>query len=189
MGVTPIYGFPYPALTDSPNGPAQIQALAEAVEADLAVTDANIAAVTALGPTYTKLLGGQRRTADTANINTVETQFVSAGSIALPASSWIQVGVMVNLFTSVANDEFHFKIRETNVAGTLVAQTISPRFATAGVPYEFNYSFRYKTTAAESKTWIASVVRFSGTGNIVAQGQSRILVHLDGPSSLVSDTP
>lgn len=42
MGVTPIYGFPYPALTDSPNGPAQIQALAEAVEADLAITDANV---------------------------------------------------------------------------------------------------------------------------------------------------
>lgn len=43
MGLTPVYGFPYPALTDSPNGPAQIQALAEAVEADLVVTDANVA--------------------------------------------------------------------------------------------------------------------------------------------------
>jgi hypothetical protein len=47
VGVTPIYGFPYPALTDSPNGPAQIQALAEAVEADLAVTDAAVAALNA----------------------------------------------------------------------------------------------------------------------------------------------
>lgn len=48
MGVTPIYGFPYPALTDSPNGPAQIQALAEAVEADLAATDGNVAALAAV---------------------------------------------------------------------------------------------------------------------------------------------
>jgi hypothetical protein len=45
VGVTPVYGFPYPALTDPPNGPAQIQALAEAVEADLAVTDSNVAAL------------------------------------------------------------------------------------------------------------------------------------------------
>lgn len=42
MGVTPIYGFPYPALTDSPNGPAQFQALSESVESHLAVTDANV---------------------------------------------------------------------------------------------------------------------------------------------------
>lgn len=47
MGVTPIYGFPYPALTDAPNGAAQIQALAEAVEADLAATDAAVAALDA----------------------------------------------------------------------------------------------------------------------------------------------
>jgi hypothetical protein len=30
--VTPIYGLPYPALTDSPNGPAQIGALAQTTE-------------------------------------------------------------------------------------------------------------------------------------------------------------
>lgn len=47
MGVTPVYGFPYPALTDAPDGPAQIRALAEAVEADLIVTDAAIAALQA----------------------------------------------------------------------------------------------------------------------------------------------
>jgi hypothetical protein len=32
---TPIYGLPYPSLTDPPNGPAQFQALAEAVETEL----------------------------------------------------------------------------------------------------------------------------------------------------------
>lgn len=32
MPTTPVYSFPYPALTDAPNGAAQIQALAEAVE-------------------------------------------------------------------------------------------------------------------------------------------------------------
>jgi len=35
MPVTPTYNFPYPALSDSPNGPAQIGALALAVEDEL----------------------------------------------------------------------------------------------------------------------------------------------------------
>jgi hypothetical protein len=35
MPVTPVYNFPYPALSDSPNGPAQFSALALAVEDEL----------------------------------------------------------------------------------------------------------------------------------------------------------
>lgn len=35
MPSTPIYGLPYPSLSDPPNGPAQIQALADAVEDEL----------------------------------------------------------------------------------------------------------------------------------------------------------
>jgi hypothetical protein len=37
--VTPTYGFPYPELTDPPNGPAQFQALALAVENKIIITD------------------------------------------------------------------------------------------------------------------------------------------------------
>lgn len=36
MGNTPKYGWPYPELTDAPDGPAQIKALALAIEAALA---------------------------------------------------------------------------------------------------------------------------------------------------------
>jgi len=42
---TPIFAFPYPALTDPPNGAAQIQALAEAVETELNATNADITAL------------------------------------------------------------------------------------------------------------------------------------------------
>jgi hypothetical protein len=35
MGVTTNFSFPYPALTDAPDGPSQIEALAEAVDAEL----------------------------------------------------------------------------------------------------------------------------------------------------------
>ena len=40
MPVTPIYGIPYPALSDPPNGPSQMQALALEVEVELARIDA-----------------------------------------------------------------------------------------------------------------------------------------------------
>ncbi|MGV9364531.1 hypothetical protein [Amycolatopsis sp. NPDC003731] len=44
MPNTPVYSLPYPASTDAPNGPAQIQALATAVENKFVSNDAAIAA-------------------------------------------------------------------------------------------------------------------------------------------------
>lgn len=43
MPSTPTYGLPYPSLSDSPNGPAQFQALANEVEVELTRIDARIA--------------------------------------------------------------------------------------------------------------------------------------------------
>ena len=45
MPSTPIYGLPYPSLSDPPNGPAQFQALAEAVETELDRIDDTISGV------------------------------------------------------------------------------------------------------------------------------------------------
>lgn len=45
MPSTPIYGLPYPSLSDSPNGPAQFQALAEAIETELDRIDDDISGV------------------------------------------------------------------------------------------------------------------------------------------------
>jgi len=48
-GSTPVYAFPYQGVNDSPNGPDLGQDLAEAVEAALQNTDANVAALMAPG--------------------------------------------------------------------------------------------------------------------------------------------
>lgn len=45
MPSTPIYGLPYPSLSDSPNGPEQFQALAEAVEAELDRIDDTVSGI------------------------------------------------------------------------------------------------------------------------------------------------
>lgn len=42
MPTTVIYNFPYPALSDAPNGPVQIQALAQAVENKIATIDSTL---------------------------------------------------------------------------------------------------------------------------------------------------
>lgn len=55
MPSTPIYGLPYPDLSEPPNGPTQIEALAEAVEAELARIDADIADVIADVKPYARL--------------------------------------------------------------------------------------------------------------------------------------
>lgn len=44
---TPNYAFPYPTLTDAPNGAAQMQSLATAIDTQLKVTDNNAATNTA----------------------------------------------------------------------------------------------------------------------------------------------
>lgn len=45
MPNTPVYGLPYPDLSEPPNGPEQIQALAEAVESTIQATDTRVTAV------------------------------------------------------------------------------------------------------------------------------------------------
>jgi hypothetical protein len=42
MAVTPIYGLPYPALSDAPNVPADVQALAEGVETELSTVNGRV---------------------------------------------------------------------------------------------------------------------------------------------------
>lgn len=46
MPNTPTYDFPYPAVTDAPDGPTQIQALAGAVEDEIERIDASLGTVT-----------------------------------------------------------------------------------------------------------------------------------------------
>lgn len=65
MPTTPIYGLPYPSLSDPPNGASQIQALAQAVETQLqridnvpaAATASDAGSVNTTSATYTTLAG------------------------------------------------------------------------------------------------------------------------------------
>lgn len=62
MPTTPVYAIPYPSLTDAPNGAAQMQALAVAVEAALAslpqgfISTVDKTLTTAIGTSMTDLI-------------------------------------------------------------------------------------------------------------------------------------
>lgn len=83
MGVTPVYGFPYPALTDSPNGPAQIQALAEAVESSLqAEANTRSSTDTTLTNSIAAILQARSGlTSIATNQNTTSTTFVDLATV------------------------------------------------------------------------------------------------------------
>lgn len=99
MGLTPVYGFPYPAVSDSPNGPAQIQSLAEGVEAKLALTDASVVAV---GARVAKLEGENayyKQTSAQANAITAATWTKQKFPIAVETSPIITPNGTFDIFT------------------------------------------------------------------------------------------
>lgn len=77
---TPIYSLPFPVPTDAPNGPAQLESLARAVEAKLGAQVPTKAALLAL----TGMAQGQRGYVLDGRTNTAE-------GVAVP-SEWVYVG-------------------------------------------------------------------------------------------------
>lgn len=140
---------------------------------------------TALANPLGLIIGGQR-SADTAAINTTETQFVTTGTHSLLANSAYQIDLLIGYNTTIADDRFLWKLRDTNTSGTIRAQAAT-KINAAGLPFYFIISYIYKTTSAEaSRSFIGSVVRENGTGNVIVQGGSSITVKYLGPSSLIT---
>lgn len=67
---TPTYGLPYPEASDPPNGPTQIQALAEEVEDELTRIDATAAANTTAANARAKGVVGQSAIGTSSSANT-----------------------------------------------------------------------------------------------------------------------
>jgi hypothetical protein len=114
MPSTPIYGLPYPSLSDPPNGPAQFQALAEAVEAELDRIDDTISGVPI-----------SQVSSVSATVSTVSTTYVAlAGdpglSFTAPASGRVMISISAAL-TGNAADTYSmmgFQVRTGSVVGS-----------------------------------------------------------------------
>lgn len=132
-------------------------------------------------------IGGEIRGSDTSTITTTETVWATTGSsnLSLAASSIYQIEVDVLWFCSVSNDDFVFRVRDTALGGSIRSQKVSFK-GTNSTPYHYAASFLWTTTTADSRKWVATVVRNTGSGNITVQGGSLIKATYLAPSGTIA---
>lgn len=123
MGLTPIYGFPYPGVSDSPNGPVQVQDLAEAVEAQLAVTDAAVAALNVQVPEATSYATSTQNTAGTTTSGAFTATLTGGTACSLtfvaPASGKVDIyNTSQTTNSGAATSICSFALREGGVVGS-----------------------------------------------------------------------
>lgn len=168
MPNTSKFGLPYPALSDAPNGPVAIFNLAQGVDG--------------LG-----IIGGKRRTGASSNITTVESVVVDTQNLAMAASSVFLIDYDLCFTCSVAATDLNMTIRLTSVSGTVVAGPLAVPGPYTTQGNHGRLALLYKTTSAELDTFVGTVIRQAGTGNIQAIVPTTLTVTRLGPSSLIGD--
>lgn len=173
MPTTPIYGLPYPSLSDPPNGAAQIQALAEAVESELQRIDGTPAAVTA---------------SDAGSVSTTSATYVAlAGdpgvAFTAPASGRVIVH-FAGAFDNTLADTFGmvaFQVRTGSLVGSgtiVVATNDNDSIGTAGTnDTSFGRTTLVSSLIAGSPYNVQLLYkRFSGTGTSFFARRSVLVV-------------
>lgn len=167
---TPIYGLPYPSLSDPPNGPAQFQALAEAVEAELDRIDDTISGVpitqssTAAGAVSTTsatyvVLAGDPGIAFTAPTSGRVVVTISAAIVSNTADTYAMMGFQIRTGSTVGAGTIVTAANDNDVlahAGT--ADQVASRVAlvsglTSGGSY--NVQVLYKRFGGTGDTFFA----------------------------------
>lgn len=168
MPNTSKFGLPYPALSDTPNGPLGVENLAQGVDA--------------LG-----ILGGKRRTGISSSIVTIETIVVDTQTLSLAANSVFLIDFYMAFTVSVAATDVTMRVRLTSVSGTIVGEAAAFGVYVSPQPNHGHVSLLYKTTSAELDYFAGSAVRIAGTGNVNAIVPTAITVTNLGPSSIIGD--
>ena len=167
MPNTAKYGLPYPALSDSPNGPVAFANLANAIDG--------------LG-----VIGGKRRTGDSSSITTIESIVIDTQTLALAANSVFEIAYFVNIINSTSGTDVEMRIRQTSVSGTVLGDCVLPR--SDQINWNPGYVCAiYKTTSAELQYFCGTLVRTVGTGTIIAKVPTSLIVTNLGPSSIIGD--
>lgn len=115
----------------------------------------------------------------------VELAWGTTPSLALAASSTYDVVVELYYTGSVAGDQFFFRVRDTNTAGTQRAIIVPPVIVQAsGGPYFARFIYTFTTSVAANFVFAGTMVRSTGTGTCQALAGSRIKVELAGSSTV-----
>ena len=109
-GTTPVYGFPYQSLADSPNGATLGQAGFTAVENKIVTMDATLAALVTPTP-----VGGEQRA------NAVQVLATGANKLTLPTATVAAAGITwngTNMFTVTASGVYAMSAELYMTVGT-----------------------------------------------------------------------
>ena len=125
MGTTPTYGFPYPALSDPPNGPSAFQALAEAVEDTIVSTGLDAIAETLINAKGDLVVGTAADTADRLAVGS-NNQVLTADSGQAKGVKWAAVpgGLTVASSAAVATSQATTSTSYTDLATAGPAVTV-----------------------------------------------------------------
>ena len=125
MGVTANYAFPYPELGDAPNGPAQIGALASAVDTALDGVDDR---VDNLETGTTRLLGRARRiTSSSGSASSTAVGVLRIDGIAVVSGRAITVrSGTLHPTSTITTDTIRLEIRVSTAGAATTASGILP---------------------------------------------------------------
>lgn len=167
MPTTPIQALPYPSGSDAPAGPAQLKALAEAVEKGLAMRFASIAERDA------KLPAGQRVAGMIAWVDADQTYYVwsTRGTpqwrVLWMDTDWTNVtlasGFSGALQVRRIGYEVHWTGQVTRTAGAFAVGTTYTVVAPGGVPAAF-YSTTSFTRNAGAAINVVGLTAYFGVG-------------------------
>lgn len=175
MPVTPVYALPYPSLSDAPNGPAQFQALAEAVESKFvsvdSITSSHTASITLLNRLGIKDRAS-RSTDSTATATEIGVLRLDDVPILAGRIYAIQT-TPLGLDSTSTNDEIIAQFRFTTDGSTpTTASTVLPggrvqvRQTDSNVPEHKTIYTTYTPAANETLSLLLTVARLAGAGNV-----------------------
>ena len=168
MPSTPTYAFPYPALSDSPNGPVEIQALALALETKIILMDAAVAAMASLPKGY---IGSHKPTTTATSVGTTET-VACVFSFNATAGRRYKCTWQADLSsTGVSTTGAGFRLRAKNTASTtdVTGTIMSARDAVVSNGFNTQCQAFGDFVASVTGTWtvVATIYAANGTNNVV----------------------
>lgn len=132
-----------------------------------------------------QLVGGQLRTTNAAAVAGTETVVLTTPSLSLDRQSTYEIAYYLNGADSAIGDDFDMRIRVTNLAGSISTEEVLNRSDNA-YPYGKVIYAQYSTTVAETKVWVGTVQRITGSGTFTAQTGSWIRVTKIAPAGTFS---
>lgn len=187
-GTTPVYSFPYPTLTDTPNGAAQMQSLATAVENKIVTMDTTDATqntnITTLQQVDPVVLAWGRRTTPSSTTTTTVGVLRLDGIPVVGGKAYHVFATGVHFDSTVTSDALQADIRfstagtATTASAILTGAVAFGRIVVANSGQTHNISCHYEPGGSATLSVLLCVSRLLGTGN------SRIFASADAATEL-----